>query len=103
MLVEWFPESPVFSAIYRMTNGRFGYISRLRIHLEDPQPLGALAIHGEDGECLLRLCDQLNTSKKQFYLPYLPQEQNLTLRLASGQLLHEKLGHAKPAPEAPAE
>lgn len=103
MTVQWLPASRIFSTLYHLTNRRFGYVSRLCIKLDDPRALGLMTIQDESGNCLLRLCDQLNTARKQFLLPHLPEDQNLSLCDTDGNVLHQKLVHTpleQPQPPA---
>jgi len=99
MQVLWLPESwpwPI-PALLRLLRRPACGGSRLQITLLSPQALGALTIHGENGEVLLRLADQLATRSKVFRLPPLPENENLTLRDMDGNVLHEKIVHLKDA------
>ena len=99
MKVIWLPEAwpwPV-AALLRLLHRADGQGSKLEITLPAPEALGLLTIHGENGEVLVRLADQLPTRSKVFRLPPLPEKENLTLRDKDGNVLHEKLVHEKPA------
>lgn len=99
MHVLWLPESwpwPV-PALMRLLGRPARSGSRLQITLPAPQALGVMTIHGEDGELLLRLADQLATRSKVFRLPPLPEKENLTLRDIEGNILYEKIVHLTPS------